>query len=255
MKIEFQERIDNYLKNKMSDEERMSFEADLANDEELREQLEFTKNVQRAMRSRNEKLAAVTEWKDDYSWEDNGDEPATENRPAGSGYDASPNESNTPNYKQSSNRKTFYWISGIAAVFIVGLSLFHGLNVSLESSDNQSIPMDNTTYRSGNDNSEIGQLLSQKKYEEALIQIEQEIKALREDSTKICLDSSLDERKKEYKLLEVKQSLNDLYRKKVKALLGLGQKEKALLLLEELNKNEESFQIVSDSLNNSKISN
>lgn len=70
MKIEFQDRIDEYLLDRMSDEERKSFESDAAEDAELKEQLQFTETVQQATKSRNEKLAAMEEWKDDYVWED-----------------------------------------------------------------------------------------------------------------------------------------------------------------------------------------
>ena len=252
MKIEFQERIDNYLMNKMSDEERMSFEADLANDEELKEQMEFTRNVQRAMKSRGEKLAAMAEWKDDYSWEENSEEPATEYRPTGRGYDASPSTSeNDTNSSHPSWRRMLYWISGIAAVFIVGLFLFHNLNVSDGSGNLSPISIDNTTFRSGNDYSEIEQLLNQKKYEEAIVQIDREIMALRDDSTRIRKDTSLDDERMEYKMQEVKLNFEDLNWMKAHALLGSGQQKDALILLDKLRQTDGYYQMAADSLYNS----
>ena len=121
MKDEMQDRIDNYLLNRMSDEERKSFEADLTNDEELKQQLEFTEKVIRALRSRNEKLAAMEEWKDDYTWEENGEEPTNKLDPTDSRDDECPD---TPEKKQPSRRKMFYWISGIAAIFIAGFFFY-----------------------------------------------------------------------------------------------------------------------------------
>ena len=52
MKIEFQDRIDDYLLDRMSDEQRNSFESDAAKDAELKEQLQFTETVQQATKSR-----------------------------------------------------------------------------------------------------------------------------------------------------------------------------------------------------------
>ena len=70
MKIEYQDHIDDYLLGRMSDEDSKVFEQELKNDDELREQMEFTKDVQTATKSRNEKLAKMREWEDDYEWED-----------------------------------------------------------------------------------------------------------------------------------------------------------------------------------------
>ena len=41
MKKEFQDRIDNYLLHRMTEEQRKAFEQELLTDEELRDQLEF----------------------------------------------------------------------------------------------------------------------------------------------------------------------------------------------------------------------
>ena len=127
MKIEFQDRIDEYLLDRMSDEERKSFESDAAEDAELKEQLQFTETVQQATKSRNEKLAAMEVWKDDYVWEDErvAAASAAEYRPTGSGYNycPAPTMEESRSMPRSSGRRIFYWISGLAAVFVVGFFL------------------------------------------------------------------------------------------------------------------------------------
>lgn len=49
MKKEYQDRIDDYLLNRMSETERHAFERELECDEELCDQLMFTKAVQQAL--------------------------------------------------------------------------------------------------------------------------------------------------------------------------------------------------------------
>ena len=173
MKIDFQDRIDDYLLDRMSDEERKSFESDAAEDAELKEQLQFTETVQQATKSRNEKLAAMEEWKDDYVWEDErvAAASAAEYRPTGSGYNycPAPTMKESRSMPRSSGRRIFYWISGIAAVFVVGFFLIQNLYVANSPVEYMPSPrMNDMTIRAGSDNSEIELLLSQKKYEDAL---------------------------------------------------------------------------------------
>ena len=67
MKIEYQDKIDRYILGEMSAEERTDFEKQVAQDAELQELLEFTKNVNTAIKSRNEKLAKMKEWEEPVS--------------------------------------------------------------------------------------------------------------------------------------------------------------------------------------------
>ena len=129
MKIEFQDRIDDYLLNRMSDEERKSFELDTATDTELNDQLHFTETVQQATKSRNEKLAAMEEWNDDYVWEDErvAAASAVEYHATGNGYDYCPEPTMESRRVSISSpfKKMLYWVSGIAAVSIVGVFVFN----------------------------------------------------------------------------------------------------------------------------------
>ena len=65
MKEEYQDKIDDYLLDRMSEEERRAFAGEVAENDELREQLEYSRSVQSAMKSRGEKLAAMQKWEDD----------------------------------------------------------------------------------------------------------------------------------------------------------------------------------------------
>ena len=250
MKIEFQDRIDDYLLDRMSDEERKSFESDAVTDAELKEQLQFTETVQQATKSRNEKLAAMEEWKDDYVWKA---AAAAEYRPTGSGYNYCPAPSMDENRSmpRSSGRKFLYWISGIAAVFAVGFFLIQNLYVT--NSPNEYMPsprMNDMTIRAGSDNSEIELLLSQKKYGDALDLIEEKYLAVKDDSLVIVQDETMDAERKEYDMQIVKDKQDELKWLKAHALLGLSQQETALRILDELRNEEGYYQMAADSLYN-----
>ena len=86
----FQDRIDEYLLHgdNMPEEAKAQFLKEIEEDEEKRELYEFTKNVKMAMVSREEKLKAMTEFQKEM--------------------------------KSHHHRKTWLWISSIAAVLVVG---------------------------------------------------------------------------------------------------------------------------------------
>ena len=85
----FQDRIDEYLLHgdAMSEEDKAQFLKEIEEDAEKKEQYEFTKNVKQAMVSRGEKLKAMTEFQKEM---------------------------------KRSNRKSWLWISSIAAILVVG---------------------------------------------------------------------------------------------------------------------------------------
>ena len=59
MKKDFQDRIDEYILGRMTDEEKAQFEAEVNQDESKKEQLEFTRNVKGAISSREDKMAKL----------------------------------------------------------------------------------------------------------------------------------------------------------------------------------------------------
>ena len=94
MKIDFQEKIDNYVLGKMSAEDRDKFEKEVSQDKEKQEQLKLTQNVSTAIKSRNEKLTMMQKWEQE---------------------------------RIATKRKIMAWASsavGVAAVFLIGFFLF-----------------------------------------------------------------------------------------------------------------------------------
>lgn len=101
----FQDRIDEYLLHgdSLSEEAKAQFLKEIEEDEEKREQYEFTKNVKQAMISRGEKLKAMTEFQKEM---------------------------------KRSNRKSWLWISSFAAILVVGFFAINPLLVETSSHDN-----------------------------------------------------------------------------------------------------------------------
>lgn len=101
----FQDRIDEYLLhgNKMSEEAKAQFLKEIEEDAEKKEQYELTKNVRMAMVSRGEKLKAMTEFQKEM---------------------------------KRSSRKTWLWMSSIAAVLVVGFFAIDPLFVGNSPTDN-----------------------------------------------------------------------------------------------------------------------
>ena len=102
----FQDRIDEYLLHDetMSEEEKVQFLKEIEEDAEKKEQYEFTKNVKQAIVSRGEKLKAMTEFQKEM--------------------------------KSHYHRKTWLWISSIAAVLVIGFFAINPLFVENSPTDN-----------------------------------------------------------------------------------------------------------------------
>ena len=106
MDYNFQDRIDEYLLygDTMSEEDKAQFLKEIEEDAEKKDQYEFTKNVKQAMVSRGEKLKAMTEFQKEM--------------------------------KSHHHRKTWLWISSIAAIFVVGFFAINPLFVENSPTDN-----------------------------------------------------------------------------------------------------------------------
>ena len=102
----FQDRIDEYLlhSDTMSEEDKAQFLKEIEEDAEKKEQYEFTKNVKQAMVSRGEKLKAMTEFQKEM--------------------------------KSHYHRKTWLWISSIAAILVIGFFAINPLFVENSPTDN-----------------------------------------------------------------------------------------------------------------------
>ena len=263
MKIEFQDRIDEYLLDRMSDEERKSFESDAAVDAELKEQLQFTETVQQATKSRNEKLAAMEEWKDDYMWEDErvAAASAVEYHATGSGYDYCPEPTMESRRVATSSpfKKMLYWVSGITAVFIVCVFVFNLYRPSSPeiAMEIASRPTEapgkngNVSFRGRSQNMDIESQLAMGDYSKALARLEKDESDIRTDLMLIERELHSRGEGREDAMTE-KDSLETnlvwvLYLK-AQALIGLDRKDEARVVLDEIRHSKSDYGIKADSL-------
>ena len=109
MNRNFQDRIDDYIQGRMSTEDRALFEAELSQDEAKQKQFEFTKNLKRAITSREDKMAMMAKMRARYDAESTTAHTESESRtPAAAS-------------KVHISKRALIWISSIAAVLVVGL--------------------------------------------------------------------------------------------------------------------------------------
>lgn len=148
MKIDFQEKIDNYVLGKMSAEDRDKFEKEVSQDKEKQEQLKLTQNVSTAIKSRNEKLAMMQKWEQE---------------------------------RIASKRKIMAWTSsavGVAAVFLIGFFLFVPKEDVSEMNFNAVRVNENKTFgslRMSNDETLLGNVKPEKLTEERFQFLEQKV--------------------------------------------------------------------------------
>lgn len=261
MNIDIQDKIDNYLLNRMSTDERQKFEQEVETNEELKEQLEFSRLVRVAFKDRGEKLAKMTQWEqEELAASSNEDEELT-----------------TPAVAPNSWRKYLYWCSGIAAVFIAGFFLFSTMHTN---TGNQSIgDMGSTVLRGGSAHHDrINELLAKGDYTSALALIEKEesedqhelesLQESRRDSVDDIQrspngsirgkDASEDDEINDVSVEDdyndqieiVEADLYELRWLKAQALIGCGKKEKAVLILDALRMQKGYYQLKADSLYN-----
>ena len=114
----FQDRIDEYLLHgdTMSEEAKAQFLKEIEEDTEKKEQYEFTKNVKEALKSRGDKLKAMAEFQKENETQDEMCIRAC--------------SCPCPEYKEAEDtkivghksnfRKKLVWLSGIAAVLVIG---------------------------------------------------------------------------------------------------------------------------------------
>ena len=126
MKNDFQDRIDEYILGRMSDEEKAQFEKDVNCDESKREQLEFTVNVKEAISSREDKMSKLKVMQRLYDLAHHQDVASTQ----ATGTDDC-QFCPAPQYaaEKMSSRRIWWWTSGIAAVLVIGLFVFSPLGL------------------------------------------------------------------------------------------------------------------------------
>lgn len=154
MKTDFQDRIDEYILGRMTDEEKAQFEAEVNQDESKKEQLEFTKNVKGAISSREDKIAKLKIMQRMYDREHQ--QVAASMRATGTDdCHSSPGPQCATEKKPS--KRIWWWASGIAAVFVIGLFTLAPFNEDPSATDLSSnkIFNNNNNFSFGVDSIEI----------------------------------------------------------------------------------------------------
>lgn len=62
MELGSQDQIDDFVMGKLSKEEQQHFYKEILEEEKLKEQFEFARNVMNALINRNQKIAAMKAW-------------------------------------------------------------------------------------------------------------------------------------------------------------------------------------------------
>lgn len=216
MKIEYQDRIEDYLLDRMSDDERLVFEKELEKDDELRDQFEFTSTVKTALMLENIEND-ISNWKEARKMRE------------------------TVAVASNPKRHLLYWISGIAAVLIVGFIIFDVYQPS---------PQGMSSTEEADTETEV--LLSQGEFLLALAQIEKEEAHIRSELMLIEREMGsrgrgMDDAGDNNRLTS---KLEHLLFLKAQAFIGLNRKEEAVVLLDEIRHSESIYKVQADSLYN-----
>ncbi len=118
MDEKFQDRIDNYLLNRMDDAEKTKFLREVEQDKEKKEQLEFTQDVKDSIRSREEKLQILKQFQQQYEEEQKTAAYRATETEGVACYCPAPEVAATEPVRPK--KRIWLWISGVAAVLLVG---------------------------------------------------------------------------------------------------------------------------------------
>ena len=229
---DIQDRIDQYLLGQMSEMDCLTFEQELEKYQDLKEQFEFTQKVKEAVTSRNKKLAQIREWKDTYDTNHMGNTRDDED-------------------SRNSKRLYIYWISGIAALFVVGFFLFSPFVFETKEGVGRPIYVTVSNLRNGEDNTEIAKTINEGHYDLALSKIEEKVKKLESEILQTEQEkANMDEEEYSY-LKEVHEiQMDELKLLKAYALFGLKRNKEAKSILDGIRQRESKFKAQADSLYN-----
>lgn len=224
MNQDYQDKIDQYLLGQLSDLDRQAFEKELNINLELKKQFEFTKNVKNAIVGRTRRLAQIHEWELAYE---------------------------AKKKRRILNRRYIYWISGIAASFIVGFFVFSPVFYQAEENPNSPVHVNYNRQRTTKDYTDIVNNINDGNYNLALTKIEEENKKLKVEKIQTEQEkSNIDN--EEYSYLEVVYDIqaDELNLLKAYAFIGLNRLAEAMTILDELRQKESKFKVQADSLYN-----
>lgn len=232
MKQDIQDKIDQYLLGKMSEMDRLAFEQELDKNQELKEQFEFTQKVKEAITSRNRKLAQIREWKDAYEIKHMDD-------------------TNNDGESHNSKRHYIYWISGIAALFVVGFFLFSPTAFDTKDGNGSPIYVSVSSLRSGEDNTDVAKLINEGNYDSALEKIEEKEKEIESEIFETEQEKNNMDEEEYSDTQEIHEiQMDELSLLKAYALFGLKRSKEAMTVLDGLRQREGEFKAQADSLYN-----
>lgn len=248
-----QDKIDRYILGRMSAEERKTFEEEHAKDSKLREQYNYTKIVKDTVCEHAELEQLMKEFDKDIEEERRPIVAAA--IPAGRvvNYNATPKQEESTT---KTHRRIWLWASGIAAILIVGLFVVNPFSALEEPELQYTSIMSGTAARDGSDLSVIDRLIVDKKYSKALAMIEDAEhkmdKVTYQDKTYKKFENYGEEEKEqmEYEKLAQQQRKDDLTWMKANALIGLGRKDEALKLLDQIRHGDGEYNVKADALYN-----
>ena len=216
-----QQLADRYIRGEMTADERLSFEKQLSEDEELLEIYKYTEKVCRAVKDRNEKIDKINTWKKQDA-------------------------KNRKKFHATAIGKITYSALGIAAV--IAIFLFFNRCPDMPE-------LDTTTYecyRGSESVSHVATLIKDAQYEKALYVIEKEEKYFKKesDSIKMLLPAASDSSLKQlnYELSANNLDYDELLWLKVYALIGLKKNDKARTLLKEISSGSGIYKSKADSV-------
>ena len=276
MNEEYQNRIDRYVLNRMTDDERKAFELEMAQNDELKEQTEFTMQVKQVLQDREEFKALLNKWEE-------GKKDTSHHVMNGMNFDrvSCSKASQIPRYATNPTKSFLSILIGIAAIVLIAIIIPSVLNLTRKPDLKDVMDIKGIETIGGT----IAEQIKAGQYNLALAMIEKKEMELSEpiktdDAFFPDDDELLDERvpnapvaknsptfkgrgngaarpsmgvqDKEPQHLQTDKSVtvDELNWLKVHALLGLGSEVEALALLEHMRKAKGLYQQKADSLYN-----
>lgn len=255
MDNKLQDRIDDYLLERMSEDDKILFEKELETNVELREQCNYTKLVKESVCEQALLDELMEQWDEEIEQERTKERALVSACPDMSCDAVEPHFDVASKEALKPKRKIWYWVSGIAAVILVGLLVINPFYNEHAITLDGDILSENTV-RGNGDLYEIQELIKNENYKDALALIEECEKEMQmsEISDSCCnVNDSVDDEmleQLEYERMQKKMRLDDLSWLKVYVYVGLNRNDDAKTLLEQIRKAPGVYREKADSLYN-----
>lgn len=147
MDEKFQDRIDDYLFKRMGNADKKAFLQEIEQDDEKREQLEFTQDVKDSICSREEKLRALAQFQQQYEEERRTSAFRAMDTEHTACYSPVPEVASTEPVLPK--KRIWLWIPGVAALIVIGFFAVNPMFRSDPSPNYKSIPVEKACGRNG----------------------------------------------------------------------------------------------------------